>query len=120
MTPARRLLVRRLLSAAVVLLVLVAAIGWYAWRHRSPAPPPSPAMASARVVSTAPAGPGRLSVTAAYDARGPRRVTTDVDAATYARDGRVVWVCFDPDRPDDVHRAYVRLPSDPLCGQRKL
>lgn len=99
---------------ALPLLLLVAlVVGYLVWRHAQPSPTTTSAMAEASVVSSAGDGDS-LRLTLRYVARGRTLTTTGtVPAAEFARQGKVVWVCFDPRATDQTR---LRLPMDPLCA----
>lgn len=96
--------------AAAVLLVLQ----W--WQGRQPSGPQRPLMAPATVVSQGSSTRGKTDLTVRYRVDGhSHRLTEPVDAKAFRAQGRVAWVCY---KPGDATDAAIRLPWDPLCGQR--
>lgn len=101
---------------AVLVLAGVAYFGVHWWQSRGPSGPDRPGMAPATVLKTDPAKAGELDLTVRYTVDGkPHQVTKTVDAAAFRAQGEVAWVCY---KPGDAGDAAIRLPQDPLCGQR--
>lgn len=99
-----------LLPALVVILLVV---GLLLWRQHSSAKVTTTGMAAGTVVSSNASG-SDLSLTVAYVAGGHQLQTTGtVPAASFAQQGKVVWVCFNP---ADTSQTTLRLPMDQLCA----
>lgn len=104
----------KLIAAVVVIAAVLLALSW--WQGRQPSGPARPGMASATVVSEAPVKDGTTELTVRFAVDGKsHEITKPVDAEAFSAQGRVAWVCYEP---GDVSDASIRLPYDPLCGQK--
>lgn len=103
---------RRLLLPVLVLIVLL--VGLLVWRHvQQSAAVATRGMAAGTVVSSSASG-SDLSLTVTYVADGqPLQTTGTVPAASFAQQGKIVWVCFNP---ADTSQTTLRLPMDQLCA----
>lgn len=101
-------------NVVIAAVVILAALWW--WHAHQAQGPGQAGMASATVIRQVPAADGRADLTVSYTVDGKTRdITKSVDAASFSTQGRIVWVCFDPNDPGSAH---LRLPEDPLCGQK--
>lgn len=104
----------KLIAAVVLIAGFLLILQW--WQGRQPSEPTRTGMAPATVVSEAPATGGRTDLTLRYSVDGHiHEVTKAVDAAAFSAQGKVAWVCY---APTDAGDAAIRLPQDPLCGQK--
>ena len=105
-------------KAAIGLVVIAVIIGYW-WHLKHPAHVTTMGMAAGTVVKTDGSG-DQLDLTVDYTVDGHRHQTTgSVDAARFRADGKVVWVCYSPKSPADTDQTRLRLPTDPLCAQKK-
>ncbi len=109
-----RLRVAGMLLAAVAAVLAALAIASATGAMHRDSPKQQMALGTVTVTTNRPEGDvSRLTVR--YDVRGRLRSTTgSVDTAAYEAQGRVVWVCFDPEKPGTTR---LRLPLDPLCSR---
>ncbi|TWP38651.1 hypothetical protein [Leekyejoonella antrihumi] len=104
------------IKAAVTLVVIAVVVGYW-WHVEHPAGIQSPGMTGGTVVKTQPSG-NRLKLTVDYTVNGTKHQTTgEVGAVRFHSDGKVVWVCYNPQSPGDTGKTKLRLPTDPLCDQ---
>ncbi|HWC24267.1 MAG TPA: hypothetical protein VG502_18380 [Flexivirga sp.] len=103
-------------TIAVVVLIAGALLVLQWWQGRQPSGPARPGMAPATVVSEDATKDGRAELTVRYSVDGhSHKLTKSVDAAAFSAQGKVAWVCY---APGDAGDASIRLPQDPLCGQK--
>lgn len=103
-------------AIAVVVLVAAALLVLQWWQGGQPAGPARPMMAPATVVSQGATKDGESDLTVRYRVDGEtHQLTEPVDAAAFRAQGKVAWVCY---KPGDATDAAIRLPRDPLCGQK--
>lgn len=101
---------------AVLVLAGLVFFGVQWWQSHRSSGPARPAMTAATVVQTKPGKSGALELTVRFAVDGKtREITKTVDAAAFRTQGGVAWVCY---KPGDAGDAAIRLPEDPLCGQR--
>lgn len=104
----------KVIAVVVLIAGVLLVVQW--WQSRQAAGPARPGMAPATVVSEAPAQSGRAELTVRYSVDGKSHdLTKPVDAQAFSTQGKVAWVCY---KPGDATDASIRLPWDPLCGQK--
>lgn len=117
-SPDRPAFLRTWWERALALVVLVAAaflvLQW--WSGRGSSGPARPGMAPAVVLKQGTVSGGETDLTVRYAVDGKsHELTEPVNAHAFRAQGGVAWVCYAPSDPSD---AVIRLPQDPLCGQR--
>lgn len=104
----------KVLAVVVLVAAVLLALQW--WNGRGSSGPARPGMAPAAVLRQGTATGGETDLTVRYTVDGKsHQVTAPVNANAFRAQGRVAWVCYAPSDPTD---ASIRLPEDPLCGQR--
>lgn len=104
----------KVIAVVVLIAGLLLVLQW--WQGGQSSGPARPGMAPATVVSETAAKDGRAELTVRYSVDGQSHKTTkSVDAAAFSTQGKVAWVCY---KPGDATDASIRLPQDPLCGQK--
>jgi len=117
-SPDRPAFLRAWWERLLVLVVLVAAAflvqQW--WGGRQSGGPARPGMAPATVLKHGTVHGGTTDLTVRYSVDGTsHELTEPVNAQAFRAQGKVAWVCY---APGDPGNASIRLPEDPLCGQR--
>lgn len=101
---------------AVVVLVAAALFVLQWWTGRQPSGPARPGMAPATVVHQGSVTGGQTELTIRYRVDGKTYdLTKPVAASAFRLQGGVAWACY---ALGDPANATIRLPEDPLCGQR--
>lgn len=104
----------KVIAVVVLIAGLLLVLQW--WQGRQSSGPARPGMAPATVVTEDAVKDGRAELTVRYTVDGrTRQLTKPVDAGAFSAQGRVAWVCY---KPGDATDAAIRLPQDPLCGQK--